>query len=227
MSVLKNLKSIFIVEGDNPTAKTDKNEPEEPVPPGTANPSRNDPKGEAQSSSAASGGERDNKIIETLFKAIESNNLEGFDYLEFKQAVKGLEKMVTDEATRFKSAFSTASTMGVTLDKLVETADYYVNVLDKEREKFVRAAKEQTTSLVENRKQEMQHLLKDMADKKAMIDKLTKELANSEERLSNIQKGIDNATVKIDQTKKNFDVSFNHLREQISEDIAKMKDYLK
>jgi hypothetical protein len=228
MSVLKNLKSIFIIEddgggkepADKQPGKSKKEQAGEPSFPGKA------PENPSPSASSTSG-KQDSKIINTLLKAVDRSNLSGFDYLEFKKAVKGLEKMVSDEATRFKSAFATASTMGVTLDKLVETANYYIQVLDKERSQFVEAAHNQTTSLVENRKKEMDLLLKSMSEKKALIDRLTKELAESEHKLKTIQQGIDNAAIKIDQTKKNFDVSFNHLREQITSDIDKMKNYLK
>ncbi|MCP4124497.1 MAG: hypothetical protein GY751_22360 [Bacteroidetes bacterium] len=220
MSVLKNFKSIFIVEEEKKKAPAAKKQTtkEQKSPTSTKSTTRK---------TSATPGKQDDKIINALFKALEDNNLNGFDYIEFKRSVKGLEKMVADEATRFKSAFSTASTMGVTLDKLVETASYYVKILDKERDQFVKAAGDQTTSLVENRKKEMQQMLKGMAEKKAMIEKLNKELKSSEGRLQKLQEGIDTATVKIEETKKNFDVSFTHLKGQIQQDIEKMTNFLK
>ena len=229
MSVFKNLKSLFIVEEDKGSAHPDKKEASADS---KKSEEQRNQKATVESNSSKMAmdigdGTRDEKIINTLFKALEKSNLTGFDYMEFKQSIKGLEKMVTDEATRFKSAFSTASTMGLTLDKLVETADYYIKVLDQERSQFVQAANEQTTALVENRKKEMQLLLKSMGDKKATIEKLTKELTASETKLKTIQDGIDNASLKINKTKKNFDVSFNYLKGQISTDIEKMKNYLK
>jgi len=224
MSVLKSLKSIFIVEEKEESTSSNHSK-EKPI----KKARQHEISGKSDSGSSASSipGEQDEKIINTLFQALEKSNLDGFDYIEFKKSVKGLEKMVLDEATRYKSAFSTASTMGVTLDKLVQTADYYIKVLDKERHHFVRAAGEQTTALVENRKHEIQLLLKSMAEKKELVQKLTKELTTSENKLKSIQEGIDRASVKIEKTKKNFDVSFNHLRGQIATDINKMKNYLK
>ena len=223
--MLKNLRNVFVVD------ETNNENDEKPSNKETSTPkSKNQPKEtvpDAKSTVTPKEGVKDSKIINTLFKAIEKSNLDGFDYLEFKQSIKGLEKMVIDEATRYKSAFATASTMGVTLDKLVDTANYYIKVLDKEKSQFFKAAGEQTTSLVDNRKKEIQLLLKTMADKKEMISRMQGELDKSEQRLKIIQNGIDQASVKIENTKKNFDVSFSHLRDQITTDIDKIKNYLK
>ncbi len=226
MSVLKNLKSIFVVEDEQTEektsdAKTTSKKEDKPTETTANN------KKEPIPVKPLTEGKRDEKIINTLFKAIEKSNLNGFDYLEFKQSVKGLEKMVTDEATRFKSAFATASTMGVTMNKLVETAEYYAKILDKEKSEFVKAANNQSNALIDNRKKELQLLLKAMGDKKKMIEQLQEELKVSEQKIQQIQTGIDKATVKIDNTKKNFEVSFSYLKNQIVNDIDKIKTYLK
>lgn len=224
MSVLKNLRGIFITDDET----KDKNEESS---------NENDAKEEVVKTTTTTThtsvsnsdiqGQKDDKIIDTLFEAIERNNLNGFDYLEFKRSVKGLEKMVADEATRFKSAFATASTIGITMDKLVETADYYVKILDKERSQFVQAAKDQSENLIENRKKEIQHLLKSLEEKKKMIDEMQKDLLKGEERIKQIQEGIDHAAVNIENTKKNFESSWSFLKEQIITDIEKIKTYLK
>lgn len=213
MSVLKNLKAIFITE----EPVKDKQEPEPQEGPA--------PKPETPHSTAS--GKADEKILTTLLEAIEANNLGGFDYIEFKRSVKGLEKMVADEAMRFKSAFATASTMDVTLDKLVETAQYYLNILDKERDKFTQAAAGQTRTLVDNRKEEIRQMMAAMERKREEMARLQHELSESESRLELLQRGIDTASQKIEETKRNFDVSFNQLKQQIGADIDKMKNYLR
>lgn len=227
MSVFKNLKSIFVVEGEETEKETTEKKGTEPSKEKTTEASKSSTPKSSSTVTPIAEGKRDEKIIDTLFKAIENSNLNGFDYLEFKQSVKGLEKIVLDEATRFKSAFATASTMGVTMNKLVETAEYYAKILDKEREEFVKAASNQSNNLIEKRKQELDLMLKGMGEKKKMIEQLQEELKVSEEKIKTIQKGIDKATIKIENTKKNFEVSFSYLRNQIVADIDKIKTYLK
>ncbi len=225
MSVLKNLKSIFVIE-DEKGAKN-----KEAAKPKTSKKNegkRNDKDtGKTVRSVVESSGEVDQRIVNTLFKAIERSNIQGFDYLEFKQSVKGLEKMVTDEATRFKSAFATASTIGVTMDKLVKSATHYAGILDKEKSQFIQAANDQSNNLIEKRKVELQDLLKSLEEKKKAIERMQEDLLKGEKKIKVIQDGIKNSTVKIENTKRNFEASWTFLKDQIISDINKMKTYLK
>ena len=65
----------------------------------------------------------DEKSVDYLTSALAKNNLPGFDYLEFKQSLAALADLGMDEPTAIKSAFATASTVGLTKDKLVKTAN--------------------------------------------------------------------------------------------------------
>lgn len=59
-------------------------------------------------------GKADPKFIDILLKSIEKNNLGGFDYIEYLSSLQKLDNMAMDEATKYKSKFVTAKTMGVT-----------------------------------------------------------------------------------------------------------------
>ena len=113
MDMLKKLKSLFIVEeeGNNSSAQTTEvvqnqenrqevvapvSTPHEPISPVVSQ----------------SGKNVDPKFIDILMKAIEENNLEGFDYLEFKSSLQSLAKMSMDDATRYQSAMAMAKSVG-------------------------------------------------------------------------------------------------------------------
>ena len=68
----------------------------------------------------------DEKSLDFLVQALESNNLPGFDYLEFKRAVLQLQEINLDEPTAYKSAVTTAATLGITKEKLLETAGFII-----------------------------------------------------------------------------------------------------
>ncbi len=78
----------------------------------------------------------DPRFVDVLIKALERNNLEGFDYLEFKQSMEALEAMGQDETTAIRSTFATASTLGLTPAKLFDSAAYYQKVLLDEKSAF-------------------------------------------------------------------------------------------
>ncbi len=228
--MIKNLKSLFFVEDENASNKVDKSKKKDNK---TTDPkeSKSDTTKQQNANSNQpqnlSGGEVDEKIIDALFGALEENNLDGFDYFEFKQSVNSLKKMVKDEATQYKSAFATASTMGLTLDKLLNTAKHYSGILESERAKFNNAAKNQRSQMVEQRQDEFEQLKKTIADKKTRIAELSAEIETHEKRLNELEGSIGNAVDKIEETQRNFERSFENLKGQIDQDIEKMTKYLK
>ena len=221
--MLKNLKSLFIVDDSSDEKKepVDKNKPsaEKKEAPST-------PKSTVDAPINTTG-KVDDGILDKLLQAIEKNNLDGFDYLEFKKALKALEKIPMDEATKFRSTFATASTMGVTLDKLVESTTHYINVLDKENTTFLKAFEGQLTSKVGNKEKEIVQFDAIIKEKSAKIKQLTEEIAKHQTQITELRKIVDESKTKIDKTKNDFKLSYLHLRTQLEQDVEKMKQYLK
>ena len=62
--------------------------------------------------------------------------MEGFDYLEYKQSLQSLEKMNMDNQTRYQSAFAMAQTMGAKAKNLIDSAQYYLKVMQKGRKQI-------------------------------------------------------------------------------------------
>ena len=90
----------------------------------------------------------DQKSINFLSSAIEKNSLKGFDYIEFKKSLKAMQDMNLDSTTAIKSAFATASTMGLTKERLLHSIQHYKNVLSKEKSQFDDALKKQVDSRI-------------------------------------------------------------------------------
>lgn len=225
--MLKNLKSLFIVEEtteekkETPKqAKAEKEAPKKNV----AETSNVSPKTYTNTDTS---GSVDGKIIEKLLGAIEKNNLDGFDYLEFKKAIKALEKMPMDEATKFRSTFATASTLGVTLDKLVASTGHYITVLENENTTFLKAFEGQLTSNVGDKEKEITQFDAIIKEKSAQIKKLTEEITRHQTQIEELKKTVAESKSKIDKTRNDFKVSYLHLRSQLEQDVEKMKQYLK
>ena len=136
-SVWKNIKNIFIVE-DEELVKSSKSKSKSTKKPTTTVPSSVDTS-PIQESAAGAPGKVTSKFVNVLLAAMEQANLEGFDYLEYKQSLNSLAKMPMDEKTRFQSAYAMAQTMGAQPQKLIDSATHYVNVLKKEEVKFEKA----------------------------------------------------------------------------------------
>ena len=225
--MLKNLKSLFIVEESEEEKKGDQksSEPSEKKNP-SADGSTPPPIPKTRISQASSGSV-DVKIVEKLLQAIEKNNLEGFDYLEYKKSLQALAKMPMDEATKYRSAFATASTMGVTLDKLLETIRFYLGVLEKENDEFVSTFKNHFATKISGKEQEMAQFENIIKEKSERIKQLTEEISKHQQQISDLKIKLDEDKGKINKTQNDFKISYEHLKSQFEEDVIKMQKYLK
>jgi len=233
--MLKNLKSLFIVNDgdddneekiieDSPKDKTERlrstnqldSEDTTPPPAKPVAPPTNVPTGMPE-----------NRFVEALLKSFEDNNLEGFDYLEYKNGLKAMEKLNMDEATRYRAAFATAATMGVEVDTLVKSTVHYLNILGEEQKKFDTALKQKNTDSIVKKTEEHKHITKTIEDKKAQIARLSEEIATHEHELTDITSYLQEAKAKIAMTEGNFKASYDMLVDQIKTDILRMKQYLK
>jgi len=223
--MIKNLKSLFIVEEEDPKAQKsqEKTAATEKKSGGTTPP----PIPNKPISNTNTSGVVDAKIVEKLLQAIEKNNLEGFDYLEYKKALKALEKMPMDEATKYRSAFATASTMGVTLEKLLDTTKFYIGVLDKENSEFVNAFKNQFSDKVSGREREIAQFEGIIKEKSEKIKILTEEIAKHQQQIQDLRSKLEESNTKILKTQNDFKLSYDHLKAQFEEDVTKMQKYLK
>jgi len=158
---------------------------------------------------------------------MEANNIDGFDYLEFKQSLKSLEKMPMDEQTRFKSAYAMAQTMGATPDHLVKTANHYIRVLLQEEEKFGQALANQKTKQIGDKENQIKQLDNVIKEKKKTIEQLKKDIEEHTKGMEAMKNEISDAAVKVESTKNDFHASFASLVGQIKKDIESMKSYLK
>ncbi|MEM1124726.1 MAG: hypothetical protein AAGJ18_30080 [Bacteroidota bacterium] len=228
MGLADKIKSLFIIEEEpskvkkttNATAKTETAKKSTPKTPSS-------PKGvEVAESTEGKKGKATTKFIEILFGAMEKHNLDGFDYIEFKESLKSLEKMPMDEQTRYQSAFAMAKTMGATPKKLIDAASHYLKVLQHEEKKFEQALNNQRSKQIGGREQQIKDLETGIRQRAEHIKKLNQEIEKSQKQLQNIKKEISGAVSKVETTKNNFIASYNTVIAQIQTDVESMRKYL-
>lgn len=233
--MLKNLKKWFIVDDEEfkdkmsgGTAKDADIVPEQKTKSTSTSKSiSTSSSSSASSSSTVPSGKSSPKFTNILLQAMEANNLDGFDYLEYKNSLHNLAKMPMDEQTRYQSAFAAASTMGATPAKLVKTAHFYIDILKKEEAKFAQALANQKDKQIGDKSQLIQQHDNLIKEKTKQIEQLKKEIAQHQAKSEQMKKSISAATVKVETTKNNFVASYNLVLSQIQRDIENMKKYLK
>ncbi|NNF35953.1 MAG: PglZ domain-containing protein [Saprospiraceae bacterium] len=174
----------------------------------------------------ASDNEIDTATYNALLKAIKEKHQDGFDYLRFKQSVKSMQNMDMDEDTSFKSAFVTASTVGLTKKKLLSSTKFYMNILNKERESFAEAMRNQLTSKVEAKKVEAEKLAAKIEDYKKKISKMQEEMELYQNKIDSVDGEMESARKKIEATRDKFETTYHSIKEIMENDATKIEGIL-
>jgi len=159
------------------------------------------------------------KMQTALIAAIAKQAGEEFDYLKFKVSVEKMIEMGMDRATAVKSAFATASVMGVTKKNLVNSARKYKVAMDKEKEQFAIALKNKIAKNVDGKRVEAERLKKEIVSHKEKIAKLLKEIEIYETKISAVDEVVNKAKEKIETTRNDFRSTFDAIYSQIEEDM--------
>jgi len=216
--MLKNFKSLFIVSDENTATPAPETKTITPTVESSQKPDQ-----KVQSSA----GNVDDEILGRLFKALEDNNQQGFDYMEFRRALKTLSALPMDESIKYQSTFATASTIGVTLEMLLSSIEFYKKVLINEEANFTKAIKDQTSVNISDKITEKENVLKSIVAKSEQIKKLTNEIGALQTEIEQLTLSIETAESKIKETALNFESSINVIKNQLDQDAIKLKQYIK
>jgi hypothetical protein len=220
--MFKKIKSLFVVEDAVGNTSVDEVKRTD-IPTNSEMSATVGQSSEIKPPSTTFDGKPDAKFTDLLLRSIESNNMDGFDYLEYKNSLKSIESVIPDEVMRYKSAFEMAKTMGLSKEKLIQSASHYLNILISEDKKFKDALENQKAKQIQGRADQLAAIEKSVVEKQQMIEKLNKEIESSKGQLEGVRKEINDAVVKIDVTNQQFVASYNLVYGQIYEDIEKIK----
>ncbi len=169
--------------------------------------------------------ELDRKSTDALVRAIKENYSKEFDYIKFVHSVNTMTAMDIDEETAFKSAFTTAKTMGFTKEKFRNSLREYAVVLKNQRENFADALKRNRTEKLTDADKKNDSLEKKLKDNLAKIEKLKAENAVIKERLATADETIKKEREKLETITKNFVSSYEHFEAKLQNDLDKFEKY--
>ncbi len=163
------------------------------------------------------------QIFDSLTKAVATANLPGEDYIEFIQSLKAMKDLPLEESVKMQTVLATLSTKGLTVAKVIESADYYINILDEEKKKFYNALESQAKGNINKKKQTIENLEKLNKEKAEQIASLTEEINKNQEQITSISKEISQSETKIKSTENNFIATYNKVINKIKNNIEKIK----
>ena len=179
----------------------------------------------------------DPSIQSKLQSALDGKQLDGFEYFKFKKAKDEMATIVSGEKAQFQSAFVSAKALGVTKDKLIDTAKHYLSVLDEELQEFNGDVNDKNKDEIGMSESRITQMGLDITAKSASIRKLQDDVAESirklQDEMAELQKqksALSNEVAdhksKIEATKTSFIATYNTMSQGIKDDIEKMRTYL-
>jgi len=172
------------------------------------------------------GSSTDQKSVDFLENAMIKETQPGFDYLKFKQSVDQLAGLKLDVPTSLKSAFMTASTIGVTKDSLLQSARHYLTILGDEKKQFDQALNNQVQQRIDSKKAELAQLQKQIEDHKRQIVTLEKQIVEFQGQIARSDEGVAEAKASIEQTKTKFENTYQQFVSAIELDITAIQQNL-
>lgn len=228
----KNLKGLFVVEEEGkkksssvPAAgKSTPKAAAKPTAPASSAPST--PSAPASAPTSRDGSIND-RFVKVLMEAMETANLPGFDYLEYKKALQNLKKMNFTDSVRFQTAYATAQSMGVTPKALLDSAQHYLQTLKKEESKFAQALKGQRAQQVSDKEAQLKQLDTSIQQQEAKIKELQDAIKKTKAEQQKLRSTISKSTEKLSKTQADFQATYLLIAGEIQTDIESMQEYLK
>lgn len=168
------------------------------------------------------GGKLDQKILDSLVKALEDNNMPGEDYMEFAQALKSMDNIPLEESVKIQTVLATLSTRGLTKVKIIESGAYYIDVLGKEKSKFGKAMEKQMKDGISSKNEAIIALEELNKTKSGQIVTLTQEITDNQKEIEALKTKISENDLKIRGTEDNFNITFNFVVNQLQTNIDKI-----
>ena len=166
------------------------------------------------------------QIVMAVLENVKEGAQEGFDYLKFRYSLINLLKMNIDMGTGIKSAFMTASTMGLDKEKLLSSLAYYEGLIYKQKEEFNITLKSQLLKNVDGPKQELQKLDSLREENLRKIESLQREIDGIEARKMHIKEEIEVNQAKIENRRSEFKAVVDHIDAIILKDRTLFSDLL-
>jgi len=215
----KGIMNLFFkVEDDGKTgAKTSKEAPATPVQPQFAS---------SAPSSLPSMAQEDATIKKQLADALEAANQPGYDYFELAKSIEAQASIIPSESLRFQSSYAVVASMGVTPDKLITSAEFYLTVLKKKEDEFNKTLEQHTSEAVTAKENEAKKFDADMLAKSEQIKQLTDDINAMQQQKTAILNEVSSSRSQIEQVKNNFYATMKVFVDRINSDIGKIKSYL-
>jgi hypothetical protein len=164
------------------------------------------------------------KLTSFLEQNRDVNNQIG--YLHFMAAYDKMPTVGMTEQSKFASVFATLSTVSLTKDALIESADYYISLLKTEHKYFLEGYEQKFQEKVKSLEQEIDTNSSTISEKIALIESLNAEIVEIESKNNELSAERDFNEKELLKMKNRFDFTVNVLKENMEANKEKINNFI-
>lgn len=172
----------------------------------------------------------DKTFSDSFQQIIADNNIQGIDYFEFAQALKGMGGIAgQSESVNFQSVFNILKVSDATLtkDKLIKAVEHYVGVLKAEEVEFKSEMEASIQREVTSRREKAEALTAENKELVQKIQEINDKIQKNNEDVLSLNSEAAGAEAKIGQTHKNFITTLAHVISGLETDKEKINQLIK
>lgn len=152
----------------------------------------------------------------------EKANLPGPDYHEFRAGLDSMADVVPSEDQRMKAAFKMLAPQGLTKERLVESANAYLDILKKDREKMKHTADEYVSKSAGPLLEEKQTLERGISSDEAMLKTIADRIEASRSRIAEITARVEEIQADAARGTSVYDHTASAIQSRIEGDISRI-----
>ena len=137
-----------------------------------------------------------------------------------------LEVHIRDEKARLSATFASLSIQGLTKETLVDSANKYKAIIEKDKASFEHALADKLKSEVGHRQKELQDYEKKIATNAEQIQKLTKEITESQLIIGKLKTEVLEQENKLNKNNDGYQIASKAIINKIVTDIQKIQSTL-
>lgn len=162
--------------------------------------------------------------LKYLNTGIGSNTNSKFDYVKYRQALKGLQEKNIDLEIAIQSTLTTAETMGINPKDISDSAEKFLNLLINEQTKFDQSLQSQYQVKITDKTEEINNKQKEIENTRKKIEELQKQIQQLEINITEEQKAIEENRSFIENKKNQFHNTVENIKKLVNDDILTLKN---
>jgi hypothetical protein len=172
-------------------------------------------------------GQPDPDMIKILQEAVESSNLPGFDYIEFRDSLVRMASVPMTEEQKFQAVFATAQSVSCTKQILLDAVDHYLKVIADKAAEFQSYVQGIEATEITAKQESVTKLTTEIEAKAAEINDLTIAIQEKRKQQDALNLEVAKAQQDIQNKKSSFEASRMLVANNLTSDRTKIDTFLK